>query len=194
VVEASFEERGSQSTERLAQEEREKSALGAVYMFSSQVPESPSEPPQPSPDDPDIECKAMMLGDEIDGLANEPSAANINDLLASLPTQMPGLPFASQSTPSVAPQLTGADVNLLSNFLQSMQQQGNLDTFLQQVQPNSTEVTSWEGQQQYYQTGNSNAMQWDGSDNGWGAGRGQHNVRGGYRGKRKPCKYFSQGL
>jgi protein phosphatase 1 regulatory subunit 10 len=196
VIEGTFEERGSQSTEKVTQEEREKSALGAVYMFPTQIPDSPSEPPQPPPDDPDIECKMMMLGDEVDGLTNEQpaSTANITDLLASLPSQMPGLSFGSQSTANTT-QLTGADVSLLSNFLQSMQQQGNFNTLMQQFPTSSSEVFNWDGQQQLYQSGNSSTVGWDGLNTDWGAGKGQHNGRGGGgRNKRRPCKYFAQGL
>jgi protein phosphatase 1 regulatory subunit 10 len=36
--------RGSESTEKLMQEQREQTALGAVYMTPNQIPESPAEP------------------------------------------------------------------------------------------------------------------------------------------------------
>lgn len=38
-------ERGSSSTEKAVQEEREKTALGSLYITPSQIPDSPAEPP-----------------------------------------------------------------------------------------------------------------------------------------------------
>jgi len=193
-----LEERGSRSAEKFAQDEREKSALGAVYMFPSQIPESPTEPHQQPPDDPDSECKLMIIGDEIDGLTNEQtvSSANLADLLASLPPQIPGLPFGTPSiptTPTVNPQIMGSnDTALLSNFLQTMAQQGNIGAvMMQQALPTSMDNSGWDGQQLHSMPANgSNSMQWEISDTGWGAGRGRG---GGFRGKRRPCNYFAQG-
>jgi len=195
VTGATLEERGLGSTERTTQEERETSALSAVYMFPSQIPESPAEPPQPAPDDPDVECKEMMLGDEVEGLSNEQpaSAASISELLASLPSHMPGLEIGAQaaSNPGMALQAMGTpDVAMISNFLQTMQHQSNLTPLMQQFTPLATDMPGYGSQQQqFYQSedGTGNGM----VDTGWTAGRG-NNGRG-FRGKRRLCNFFAQG-
>jgi protein phosphatase 1 regulatory subunit 10 len=187
-------EKGDGSTEKVAQEEREKSALSAVYMFPSQIPDTPAEPPQPPPDDPDAECKAMMLGDEVDGLSNEQpaSAANISELLASLPSQLPSLGFANP-TMAASQALGTPDVSMLSNFLHAMQNQGNLGALMQQFPPQAADASGWDSQQQQqsmFQNGNGNA--WETSDTGWGGALGKG--RGGaHRGKRRSCNFFAQG-
>jgi len=61
--------RGEASQERLAQEEREKTALGALYMSVAQIPESPAEPPVVIPDDQvDSTVRHMVTGPDVDSI------------------------------------------------------------------------------------------------------------------------------
>ncbi|KAF9645337.1 hypothetical protein BDM02DRAFT_3081173, partial [Thelephora ganbajun] len=61
--------RGEASQERLAQEEREKTALGALYMSAVQIPDSPTEPPTIIPDDQvDSTIRHMITGPDVDSI------------------------------------------------------------------------------------------------------------------------------
>lgn len=61
--------RGSASQEKTTQEEREQSALSAVYMSPNQIPDSPAEPAVVLADDEvDREAKAMSVGAVLDTL------------------------------------------------------------------------------------------------------------------------------
>jgi hypothetical protein len=159
----------------------------------------------------------MVLGDVLEKLMNneEPNPGeNLSNLLASLPSQQQPNFLYNQTllTPQTAvpSQLTGGpDVNnVVSAFLQAVQQgnMGNLNSLMQQYPPTAADTSAWDGQQQqqYFQTGNTNHMQWDANDTGWNAGRGVNNNNGnsnnmargglgGFRGKRKPCNFFAQG-
>lgn len=83
--------RGIESSEKVAQEERESSALEAVYMTPSQVPETPGESRSGMDAPPDESGMAIMLvGDQVADL-EAPSgvpAATIADLLARINTQL----------------------------------------------------------------------------------------------------------
>lgn len=61
--------RGSSSQEKAFQDEREATALSAVYMTSSQIPESPAEPASVTPDEDDMkDATEMVLGEEFTSL------------------------------------------------------------------------------------------------------------------------------
>lgn len=61
--------RGEASQERLAQEEREKTALGALYMSVAQIPDSPAEPPVIILDDQiDSTVRHMITGPDVDSI------------------------------------------------------------------------------------------------------------------------------
>lgn len=61
--------RGEESRERLAQEEREKTALGALYMSAVQIPDSPAEPLVIIPDDQvDSAVRHMVTGSDVDAI------------------------------------------------------------------------------------------------------------------------------
>lgn len=61
--------RGEASQERLDQEEREKTALGALYMSAAQIPDSPAEYPVVIPDDQvDSAVRHMITGPDVDSI------------------------------------------------------------------------------------------------------------------------------
>ena len=61
--------RGEASQERLAQEEREKTTLGALYMSAVQIPDSPAEPLSIIPDDQvDSTVRHMITGPDVDSI------------------------------------------------------------------------------------------------------------------------------
>jgi len=71
LPEALEKPRGLNSLEKLVQEEREKSALNALYMSPSQIPESPAEPSQQIPEDEvDMNVKHMVSGNDVRDLYN----------------------------------------------------------------------------------------------------------------------------
>lgn len=84
--------RGSASQEKTTQEEREQSALSAVYMSPNQIPDSPAEPAVVLTDDEvDREVKAMSVGASLDELFQwgaEPTppgtAASVAELVGQL--------------------------------------------------------------------------------------------------------------
>ncbi|PFH50568.1 hypothetical protein AMATHDRAFT_75551 [Amanita thiersii Skay4041] len=61
--------RGEDSVEKVTQEQREQTALGALYMSNAQIPESPAEPAYVMPDEEvDKEVKRMTSGPEVDAM------------------------------------------------------------------------------------------------------------------------------
>ncbi|KZP21743.1 hypothetical protein FIBSPDRAFT_714347, partial [Athelia psychrophila] len=57
--------RGAESQEKVTQEEREQTALGALYMSTAQIPDSPAEPPHTITDEEvDVDVKQMDAGEE----------------------------------------------------------------------------------------------------------------------------------
>ena len=61
--------RGESSQERLDQEEREKTTLGALYMSVVQIPDSPAEPQSIIPDDQvDSSVRHMITGPDVDSI------------------------------------------------------------------------------------------------------------------------------
>ena len=107
--------RGEASQERLAQEEREKTALGALYMSVAQIPDSPAEPPVIIPDDQvDSAVRHMITGPDVDSIfwsgppPSEASAAAFHNDQYSGPSGM-GMGQEDQNKPF--PQM---DPNMLS--------------------------------------------------------------------------------
>jgi hypothetical protein len=89
--------RGHASEERVVQEEREQTALSAVYMTPTQIPDSPAEPSTVLPEEEsDKDAKVMLLGDEMDALfypaadssmsMNIDSNLNVSQLIGQLST------------------------------------------------------------------------------------------------------------
>lgn len=99
--------RGTDSTEIAAQEEREKSAMEAVYMSTAQTPMTPSDL-HPGMDGPPDESQTVMMvaGQELTGLEQPPPppATALQDLLAKIAvnpegdSQRPNFNFGNFST------------------------------------------------------------------------------------------------
>lgn len=112
--------RGEASQERLAQEEREKTALGALYMSAAQIPDSPAEPPVIIPDDQvDATIRLMITGPDVDSIfwsgppPSEASAAAFHDDQSSGPSEMgmegedPNKPFPQMDPNMLSAMSTG---------------------------------------------------------------------------------------
>ena len=80
--------RGQESQERITQEEREQTALGALYMSSAHIPDSPSEPSSViSEDQVDRAVKIMTCGPEVDVFWSGPPMLP-NQSIAELVSQL----------------------------------------------------------------------------------------------------------
>ena len=79
--------RGENSQEKVVQEEREKSALNALYMSPSQIPDSPAEPTNQIPEDEvDTKMKLMLSGSEVRELdrGDRDQALSVQGLISQL--------------------------------------------------------------------------------------------------------------
>ncbi|KZT38930.1 hypothetical protein SISSUDRAFT_1046253 [Sistotremastrum suecicum HHB10207 ss-3] len=214
--------RGEDSIEKTTQEEREKSALGALYMSSAQIPDSPFEPSVLPPENPDAEAKPMLTGAEVDSLTGvSPSVADLlGQISASLPAPMNDAPM-SQALP-MEEQLPS--VSLDTNLLAALQNIGpeQLKQLLvaQMPMPDAgfqnhnfpgTGDPNW-NYAQYGQVGTANPTgfdgdersrrQWDSVEQNWGGrgrgrgdgfrGRGGRGGGGGFRSKQPKPCTFYQ--
>ncbi|KAG2150329.1 uncharacterized protein EDB93DRAFT_1084239 [Suillus bovinus] len=208
-------QRGQNSTEKTTQEEREQTALGALYMSSAQIPDSPGEPTTIISDEEiDVDVKTMTVGSECDNFfwrevdLPQPNAASVADLVGQLSGG-----FDSMSAPTSAGiQPFGFDPALLSQLPIAPEQ---VQELMQQAQALFNQHPSGPGVQAQFggpdQNWNSNAAGDFGrgyADNGgargrWASDRGQFRGRGRGRGrgedgsyrssKRKPCSFFAEG-
>lgn len=209
-------QRGQNSAEKTTQEEREQTALGALYMSQAQIPDSPGEPTTTIGDDEiDVDVKIMTVGSECDNFfwreadLPQPSAASVADLVGQLSGG-----FDSMSAPSSAGiQSFGFDPALLSQLPIAPEQ---VQELMQQAQALFSQQPPGGGVQAQFggadQNWNPNAASGDYgrgyADNGgargrWAADRGQFRGRGRGRGrgedgsyrssKRKPCSFFAEG-
>jgi protein phosphatase 1 regulatory subunit 10 len=84
--------RGEESQEKFVQEEREQTALGALYMSPMHIPDSPAEPSSIiSEEETDKEVRAMTSGPEVDSvfwsagpISTLPSSTSVADLVGQL--------------------------------------------------------------------------------------------------------------
>jgi hypothetical protein len=213
-VEAS--QRGQNSAEKTTQEEREQTALGALYMSPAQIPDSPGEPTTTISDDEiDVDVKIMTVGSECDNFfwreadLPQPNAASVADLVGQLSGG-----FDSMSAPSsTGIQSFGFDPALLSQLPIAPEQ---VQELMQQAQALFNQQPSGTGVQAQFggtdQNWNPNTATGDygrgyvdnGSTRGrWASDRGQFRGRGRGRGrgedgsyrssKRKPCSFFAEG-
>ncbi|KAH8115813.1 hypothetical protein DFH11DRAFT_1543264 [Phellopilus nigrolimitatus] len=82
-IEASIRPRGCDSLEKDAQEEREKSTLGSLYINAAQIPDSPAEPVnQIAADAVDASVRTMIVGAEIQPFFQQ--AMSVSDLVGQL--------------------------------------------------------------------------------------------------------------
>lgn len=206
--------------EKTAQEEREQTALGALYMNAAQIPDSPTEPATTIPEeDVDADVKMMTVGPESDtifwsGVEQSPQAS-----VADLVNQLAGGMDHPMNDATVGGSLPmGFDPSILSSIPPEQMQQ-----LMQQAQallnPGQTggngqlppfgganQAPGWNAPDQFPQEF---GPEFAGDDAGararWAADRGQgRGVRGrGGRGKgdegsyrsskRRPCSFFAEG-
>ena len=108
--------RGGESQEKTTQEQRELTALGAMYLSLQQIPESPAEPAtQIQPELVDEHVLTMLVGPDVDSLffstprdqpAMGASVSDLVDQLASNPSSTPGMTSAKS--------VVGFDPNLIA--------------------------------------------------------------------------------
>jgi protein phosphatase 1 regulatory subunit 10 len=206
--------RGESSQEKVMQEEREKSALNALYMSPSQIPDSPAEPTSQIPEDEvDTNMKHMLSGNEVRELDRgdrEPaiSVQGLISQLAGASASVTGDPVDVTAVPQpVDLKQLGFDLSLFAQLAAQQSAQGSAPApngFVYPQQSYSGEQT-WNnqysdyGQAGYEEDSNQRSKNWDGqsSDQGWrGRGRGGRGggTRGGFRNtKRKLCNFYANG-
>ncbi|KAK0467804.1 uncharacterized protein EV420DRAFT_1635076 [Desarmillaria tabescens] len=209
-VDIEIRARGEASEERATQEQREETALGAMYMTTAHIPPSPGEPAKQIADEEvDRDVQMMTSGPDVEGIFwNNAEAAPSNLGVADLVAQLAG----TMETPA-AVRLNG-DINVPPVDASALSTLGpeQLQQLLQQLNPtlfgNGNGNFGGGGDQNWAQQpgGFAEYGQDDASD-GWrgggrgarGAGRGRGRGRGGrtedgYRhNKRKPCSFFQAG-
>lgn len=219
-IDIDLAQRGLQSMEKAAQEEREQTALGALYMNVAQIPDSPAEPAVTIPEeDVDADVKLMTVGPESDiifwsGVAQSPqvSVADLVNQLAAggMDHPMNGLTAGGGGLPM------GFDPNILSSIppeqMQQLMQQaqvllnpGQASGGSGQLPAFSGQASGWSAPGQFQEFGQEFAGDDAGARARWAADRGRgRGVRGrGGRGKgdegsyrsskRRPCSFFAEG-
>lgn len=202
--------RGVESQEKVTQEEREQTALGALYMSAAHIPESPAEPPHIIPDEEvDVDVKLMDAGEEANAVFG--SAVPTPAPMASVAELMGQL---TNGGVDPASQYSAAPLNFDPNLLPMMQNLApdKIQQILQQLAPamQQTQQAPYGGgdqtwnQDQYADYGR-NGYAEDGPHDRWASERGRGGGRGGrgrgrgdgggfkYNHKRKPCAYFQSG-
>lgn len=125
--------RGENSQEKVVQEEREKSALNALYMSPSQIPDSPAEPTNQIPEDEvDTKMKPMLSGNEVRELdrGDRDTAISVQGLIsqlagasASVPGETAEVAAASLPAPAVDLKQLGFNLSLFAQLAAQQQQQ-----------------------------------------------------------------------
>lgn len=202
--------RGKESQEKITQEEREQTALGALYMSAAHIPDSPAEPAHVIPDEEvDVEVKLMDVGEVANAIFGSaaPSLApmaSVADLMGQLTggsvdpsSQYNTIPF--NLDPSLLPMMQ----NLAPDKLQQIMQQLMAPALQQQQPPYGAADQTW-NQDQYSDYGR-NGYPDEGSNDRWGAdgrgrgsrgrarGRGRGDGGGFRNNKRIPCSFFQSG-
>ncbi|KAG6329863.1 hypothetical protein ID866_9227 [Astraeus odoratus] len=117
--------RGQQSLEKSVQEEREQTALGALYMNASQIPDSPGEPSATFPEDVDIDVKVMTVGPECDHVfwseAPPVQPASVADLVRQLSNG--GIDQVMGQPPNGSTMPLGFDPSILTTIQSEQMQQ-----------------------------------------------------------------------
>ncbi|KIL67411.1 hypothetical protein M378DRAFT_159842 [Amanita muscaria Koide BX008] len=198
--------RGDNSVEKVTQEEREQTALGAVYS-NAHIPDSPTEPAYVMPDDEvDIQAKRMTSGPEVDAIfwssepiPSAPHLATVSELVHQL-TKGVNDPVLNGMTPfdgqGLDFQAVGLNANPSLSAVQALPQE-QVQVLLQQLrsqqfpQPNQPQVQglhydnadqAWSATPHHLSTDFGQGFNLDDSEQGqWGdgKGRGRGRVRGG---------------
>ncbi|KAF9242941.1 hypothetical protein BU15DRAFT_43603 [Melanogaster broomeanus] len=207
-------QRGQQSSEKTTQEEREQTALGALYMSAAQIPDSPGEPSTTiAEEEVDVDVRMMTVGPECDQVfwseAGQAPQVSVADLVNQLTAEgadhhMNGFSMSASSM--------GFDTSILSSIppdqMQQLMQQAQA-LFNQgqtgDVQPPYGGVgANWNVSSSYPELGQdyggddaSGRGRWT-ADRGRGrGGRGRGRGRGeegSYKSsKRRPCSFFAEG-
>jgi len=201
--EADQRPRGEESQEKLTQEQREQTALGALYMSPAHIPESPGEPTYLlSEDEVDKDVRVMTSGPEVDAVfwSGPPIMP-----MPQLPNSVAELVGQLAATTGVGDAMA-VDPNVTLQTMQSLPPE-QLHALLQQLQnfppaqpqaqqhlyDGGADQQSWNmGNdansnhygpsygQGYHDNSNSHQDRWDGSG---GSSRGGRGTRGGFRGR-----------
>ncbi|GBE79086.1 hypothetical protein SCP_0202830 [Sparassis crispa] len=207
--------KGEQSQEKVTQEQREQSALVALYMSAAQIPDSPAEPPSQIPEEQvDEKVRMMLTGPEVDTIfwsggapaALEPPKSSVAELVGQLASSSGDVTMGDAShagqqldpksfgfDPATIPALANVTPEQLQNLMQQAQAlvaQGGM------FAPGQSGDYSERGG--YYDEGRDRRWSEEGySDRGSSRGRTRGRGRGrgdGYRSnKRKPCSFFAAG-
>ncbi|EIM85511.1 uncharacterized protein STEHIDRAFT_140135 [Stereum hirsutum FP-91666 SS1] len=149
--------RGEESQEKVVQEQREQTALGAMYLTPQQIPDSPAEPAiQLTPEQTDENVKVMMTGPEVDGLfwTNAPSGMHEDEHMMGGAGAGAGLGAgAGGGTPSVSDlvgQLAGVGAQRPGIDLSALTQLTSMGTSLtaEQLSQLAQYITAQRQQQQ----------------------------------------------
>ena len=205
-------ERGKDSVEKVAQEERELTALGAAYMSDAHIPDTAAEPSTQTPEDQvDRDVKLMLTGPEVDAIfwSNgapaaadpPPPTASVAELVGQLTAVAPDVtmsgppppPYNQTYDPAV---LAGFGPEQLSQLLQ--QAQASLQN-PSSVYPSAEPAQSQPPPQPQPQPPQSAEQNWHNApypayeneeprwnEDGWrggGRGRGRGRGRGGFGGR-----------
>ncbi|KAI9572421.1 hypothetical protein HD554DRAFT_2185406 [Boletus coccyginus] len=220
-IDIDLAQRGLQSVEKTAQEEREQTALGALYMNAAQIPDSPAEPTTTIPEeDVDVSVKMMTVGPESDivfwsGAAQSPQVS-VADLVNQLSAGGIDHPMNGSTAGSG---LVGFDPNMLSSIpaeqMQQLMQQAQALLNPGQApggggQPSpfggASQAPGWNAPGQFQEFGQEFAEDDPSARARWAAdrgrgrgvrgrgGRGRGDTEGSYRSsKRRPCSFFAEG-
>ncbi|KAF9224415.1 hypothetical protein BS17DRAFT_779754 [Gyrodon lividus] len=203
-------QRGQQSSERITQEEREQTALGALYMNAAQIPDSPGEPSATTPEEEvDVDVKMMTVGSECDLVFWSEAAQTPQVSVADLVNQ---LTAGGMDHPMNGSSMNGSSLAFDPNVLSSIPPE-QMQQLMQQAQALFNQGQSGGVQPPYGSVGyNSSStypeygQDYAGDDAGgrWSADRGRgRGGRGRGRGrgeegsykssKRRPCSFFAEG-
>lgn len=220
-IDIDLTQRGLQSVEKATQEEREQTALGALYMSVAQIPDSPAEPAATiSEEDVDADVKMMTVGPESDIIFWSGGAQSPQVSVADLVNQLAagGVDHPMNDSTAGSGLLVGFDPNILSSIppeqMQQLMQQaqallnpGQASSGGGQPPPfgSPSQAPGWNAPGQFQEFGQEFAGDDAGARARWAADRGRgRGVRGrGGRGKgdegsyrsskRRPCSFFAEG-
>jgi len=209
--------RGQASQEKHVQEEREKTALGALYMSPAHIPDSPVEPANVIPEESvDKNARTMTCGPEVESAFwSSPSPVSVNRTVADLVGQLTAsnATLMGQTTNSLDLKAVGLDPNAVAalqnlppeqlQYFQQLAQQHQGTQQQQGLYDQGTRYTDldrdWNASQhpEYdHGYGDDRDRRWaDDKERGHGRGRGRgRGDDGGIRNnKRKPCSFFAVG-
>jgi protein phosphatase 1 regulatory subunit 10 len=213
-IDIDLTQRGQQSSERTAQEEREQTALGALYMTAAQIPDSPGEPSATiAEEEVDLDVKLMTVGPECDlvlwseaaqvpqvsvaDLVNQLAAGGMDHPMNGLLTNGSSLGFDPNTLSSIPPEHM-QQLMQQAQALFNQGQGGGVQSPFGGVGQGFDSSNAYNEYGQDYADDDPNARgRWT-ADRGRGrGGRGRGRGRGeegSYKSsKRRPCSFFAEG-